>query len=107
VDTGASLQEVSSSSMPKVCAKLAGKRITIDRDDADRILDPRHFLEAISTEGGSNPNHMPKELNLRQGQLLSTHTHLSRTRASLKASERKLNRKASGIAREVKPRIER
>ncbi len=107
VGTGASLQEVSSNRMPKVSAKLAGKRITIDRDDADRILDPQHFLEAIYTEGGSNPNHTPKELNLRQGQLLSTHTRLSRTRASLKASERKLNRKVSGIAREVKPKIER
>jgi len=30
-----------------------------------------------------------------------------RVKASLKASERRLNRKASGIAREVKPKIER
>jgi argininosuccinate lyase len=107
VDTGAPLQEVSSSRMPKVSAKLAGKRVTIDKADADRILGPQHFLEAISTEGGSNPKFMPKELNLRQGQLLSTRTRLSQTKATLRASQRKLNRKASGIAREVKTRIER
>ena len=105
-DSGEPLQSVASSRLPSVSAKLAGKRIAIDRDAASRILDARHFLEDIRTDGGSNPAYIANELRIRTSEFQSTREELVRRRSSLKASERKLLRASSGIAREVKTRIE-
>ena len=100
--SGKSLQHVAFSDLPSVSAKLAGKRITIKKETIDDILDPRRFLQAIRTEGGSNPTLIAKELKARQGDLQSTLSELARLRSSLNESKRKLIRVSSGIAREVK-----
>jgi argininosuccinate lyase len=105
--TGEPLQSVASSKLPGVTAKLAGKRITIERGTIDAILDPRHFLRAIHTEGGSNPAYIAKELKIRLSSLRSTVSELTLRRSLLRASERRLLRTSSGIARGVKTRIER
>jgi len=106
-DSGEPLQSVASSKLQAVSFRLAGKRIAIDRNRANEILDARRFLESIRTEGGSNPAHIAKELKIRKVMLRSTRAAVARRRSSLKASERKLFRTSSGIAREVKTRSER
>jgi argininosuccinate lyase len=106
VDTGEPLQAVASSKLANVSARF-GKRIRIEKETAKEILDPERFLEGISTEGGSNPRTIAKDLTLRESELSSTRSTLSGLRSSLKASERKLHATSSGIAREVKQRVER
>jgi argininosuccinate lyase len=101
VETGKSLDLVASSNMQSVSAKF-GKRITIDDASARKVLDPGRFLEAITTEGGSNPNFVKGDLRIRKKELAQTNSTLSGMNSSLKASERRLNAIASGIAREVK-----
>jgi argininosuccinate lyase len=105
VDTGKPLQEVAPSRMAAASAKF-GRRITIDSDTAKEILDPGHFLEGIATEGGSNPLFVPGGLKVRQKDLSVTRSAISHLNSSLKSSERMLNRTASGMAREVKSRVE-
>jgi len=106
-ESGEPLRVVASAKLQAVSYRLAGKRVALDGDRANEILDPRHFLRSIRTEGGSNPTYIAKELRIRKGTLQSTHGELARRRSSLKASERKLFRTSSGMAREVKTRIER
>jgi argininosuccinate lyase len=100
-ESGRPLHKVAASRLASVSAKFAGKAITIDKTTAKDILDPERFLEGIRTEGGSNPRFLPKEAKLRKGELSSTLSDLSGLRSSLRASERRLNATASGIAREV------
>jgi len=101
VETGRSLDQVASSKMPSVSAKF-GKSITIDNASAKKILDPGRFLGAITTEGGSNPSFVKGDLRVREKELALTNSTISGMDSSLRASERKLNARASGIAREVK-----
>ena len=103
--TSAPLSEVASSRMPAVSAKL-GRRLTIDRKTAERILDPGVFLQGVATEGGSNPKFVTRELRLRSGELSQTRSAISGLKTSLASADRKLNSTASGMAREVKTRIE-
>ena len=100
------LQSVASSKLSGVSSRLAGRRITIARNTAEKILDPRRFLGGIRTEGGSNPAYVAKELKIRRGALHSTRSEITTRRLSLRASERKLDRTSLGITREVKTRIE-
>ncbi len=104
-ETGEPLQKVAVSRLPSASAKIAGRRITIDKKVAEDVLDPKRFLEGIQTEGGSNPRFLAKEAKLRLGELSSTLSALSGLKSSLKASERRLDATASGIAREVKTKI--
>jgi len=101
VETGRSLDQVASSKMQSVSAKF-GKSITIDNASAKKILDPGRFLGAITTEGGSNPSFVKGDLRVREKELALTNSTISGMNSSLRASERKLNAIASGIAREVK-----
>jgi len=105
VDTGKPLQEVAPSRIAAVSAKF-GRRITIDAATSKELLDPEHFLEGIFTEGGSNPRFVPGGLKVRRNELSVTASAVSEMNSSLKSSERKLNATASGIAREVKSRVE-
>jgi len=101
VETGKPLDEVAASKMPAVSAKF-GKRIKIDLATAREVLDPGRFLEAIVTEGGSNPRFIPRGLKVREKEMALTKSKLTDLNSSLRASERKLNAIASGLAREVK-----
>ena len=106
VESGRPLHSVVSSKIATVSTKFGGRKISIDDETARDILDPKRFLEGISTEGGSNPRFIAKELRLRQDEQSSTVTELTVLRSALKASERKLNSTSSGIAREVKSKSE-
>jgi len=101
VETGRPLQEIIASKMAAVSARF-GKRITIEAGIVGDLLDPRSFLEAIATEGGSNPNFVAGGLKVRQKELALTDSALLQTATSLRASERNLKAIASGMAREVK-----
>jgi len=101
VETGRPLQEVASSRMAAVSVKF-GKRIVIEPSMAKSLLDPEGFLEAIATEGGSNPKFIAGDLKVRQKELALTDSTVLEMVNSLKTSERKLNAIASGISREVK-----
>ncbi len=105
VESGKPLQEVAPPKMAAASAKF-GRRITIDPGTAKEILDPRRFLESIVTEGGSNPRFVPEGLKARQKELSLAKSAVSEMSSSLKSSERKLNATASGMAREVKSRVE-
>ena len=101
VETGRPLREVAPSKMAAVSAK-SGKRITIEPGTAKELLDPERFVRTIATEGGSNPKFASRELKARQKELALTSSALSGMSESLRASERRLNAIASGMAREVK-----
>jgi len=101
VESGARLSDVAATKMGTVSAKF-GKRLTMDRAAAEEILNPGHFLEAIATEGGSNPHFIAGGTKVREKELELTKSSLSERKSSLKASERKMNATASSIAREVK-----
>ena len=101
VESGERLPVVAASRLGTVSAKF-GKRLTIDEATAEAVLAPERFLEAIATEGGSNPRFIAGETQARERELKLTVSSLSGMKSSLKASERKLNATASGIAREVK-----
>ncbi len=101
VETGKPLWDVAASKMPIVSAKF-GKRVTIDAAVAKEILSPERFLGTIATEGGSNPRFIAGGTKAREKELGLTKSALSAMKSSLRASERKLNATASGIAREVK-----
>ena len=100
-ETGKPLQEVASTRMATISSNF-GKRITIGSAVVKDLLDPENFVEAIATEGGSNPRFVAGGLRVRRKELLFTGSALSEAKASLRASERKLNAIASGMAREVK-----
>ena len=100
VESRAPLSEVAASKMGAVSGKF-GRRVTIDEGSAKEILAPERFLEAIATEGGSNPRFMAEGTRVRRRELLLTTSSISEMRSSLKASGLKL-KAASGIAREVK-----
>jgi argininosuccinate lyase len=101
VETGRPLSEVAPSRMASVSAGF-GKRLAIDADVAKEILSPERFLEAIATDGGSNPRFISGGLKTREKELELTLSTLSEMKSSLRAAERRLNATASGIAREVK-----
>jgi argininosuccinate lyase len=105
VQQGKSLYEVAATQMGRASAKF-GRKLTIDRAAAKAILDPQSFLNSIATEGGSNPRFIAKDLKLRQKELSLARAEVADLGSALKTSERKLHAVASGIAREVKPRIE-
>lgn len=105
IETGKPLPEVAQSYIGRVSAKL-GKRVTIDADTAKEILEPRKFLQQIATEGGSNPKFIVSELKIRQKELALNRSALSGLNSSLRTAEKKLNSIASGMAREVKTKIE-
>ena len=101
VETGRPLEEIASFKMAAVSAKF-GKRITIEPAIVKDLLDPERFLMTIATEGGSNPRSVALGLKIRQKELALTDSALLETATSLRASERKLNAIATGLAREVK-----
>ncbi len=105
VESGQPLHVVASSKMPSVSSKF-GKRTTLSPAAAKEILDPRRFVESIATEGGSNPKFIHESLSARERDLSLTRSALSAMSSSLRASERKLHATASGIAREVKTKVE-
>jgi len=100
-EKGKPLYEVVTSKMEAVSSKF-GKPVKIQEAVVKRILDPSNFLEAIATEGGSNPRFVAAEQKARERELALTDSVLVGMESSLKASERKLNAIASGMAREVK-----
>jgi len=101
IETGRPLREIATSKMGAVSAKF-GRRIVIEPRAAKSLLEPETFLEAIATEGGSNPKFVPQGLKVRQKELTLTDSTLSELVTSLRTSERNLNAMASGISREVK-----
>ncbi len=100
-ETGKPLQQVVPSRIQSVSSKF-GKRVAIDAATAREVLDPKRFLEAIVTEGGSNPRFIQGGLAVRGKELTLTKSKLAGLNASQRASERRLNAVASGLAREVK-----
>ncbi len=105
VESGQPLHAVASSKMPSVSSKF-GRRITITPTAAGELLDPARFVESIATEGGSNPKFIHESLSARERDLSLTRSALSEMDSSLRASDRKLHATASGIAREVKTKVE-
>jgi argininosuccinate lyase len=98
---GVTLEAAAAADLGRVSAKF-GKKLIITEDEAGRVLDPERFLESISTPGGANPAFIPADLGARQKALLSNRAELSQLGSPLRASERRLLRSASGLAREVK-----
>ena len=96
-ESGKPLAEVAPAKLSK-----SGKRLSIDAGTVKGILSPERFLAAIATEGGSNPRFVAGGMKSRKKELELTNSALSGMKSSLRASERKLNATASGIAREVK-----
>lgn len=103
LETGEPLDAVAASNMGTVSSKF-GKRLTIDLRTAKTVLDPAHFLSGITTEGGSNPRFIAADLKIRKDELSLNKAKLTELGSSLAKAERKLQRIASGVAREVKPR---
>jgi argininosuccinate lyase len=103
VQSGKPLQEIAGAKLPQVSARF-GKKIKIDSETIAALLDPEAFLANILTEGGANPGQVKKELTLRERDLSSTRSSLAKLSSALKASERRLHRATSGLAREVKSR---
>jgi argininosuccinate lyase len=101
VETGTTLRDLAPSRMETVSAQF-GKKISIDARTAKVMLEPESFLKAIATEGGSNPRFIAGGLKARTSDIELTKSALSGMKASQRASERKLNATATGIAREVK-----
>jgi argininosuccinate lyase len=104
-ETGKPLEDVASTKMAAASRKF-GKRLEIDASTARDILDPGRFLESIYTEGGSNPRFVGEGLKVRGKEISFTRSALSKMTSSLRASDKKLNAIASGLAREVKSGIE-
>ena len=100
-EAGEPLRKVVPSKIGSVSSRF-GRRVTMEPGVARDLLDPRHFVETIATEGGSNPRFVAAGLKERQKDLIAAGSALSRAKASLRASERRLNAIASGLAREVK-----
>jgi len=91
-------------SRPGAMVTRGGKKLRLEESTAERILDPRSFLSAITTEGGSNPSFIAPGLKSRQAALSKDTRTASRLSRSLEAHARKLRTKASRIVTEVKTR---
>ena len=100
-ETGEPLPEVAAKKLPAGSSRF-GKRVAVDPGTIKDLLDPGKLLRRISTEGGSDPGEIKRELNSRERDLASTKDSLSRSGSALSASERMLRATTSGIAREVK-----
>ena len=100
-EAGKPLREVVPSKIATASSTL-GKRVTIEASVARDLRDPQDVVVAIATEGGSNPKFVAAGLKLRQKDLALAGSALSKTKASLGASELKLNTVASDLARKAK-----
>ena len=87
--------------MGQVSSRL-GKRMTITRDEAARVLDPEQFLSMVRTEGGANPRFAAGEARRRAKAAASEGDALAALDAATRASEKRLGKAALGISREVK-----
>ncbi len=95
------LARIASAQMPRASAKF-GKRLTIDESTASSLLDPMNFVKAISTAGGANPRFAAAELARRRKEVASNRAELRKLGSRLRASEKRLLRATTGLAREVK-----
>jgi argininosuccinate lyase len=95
------LERVAALQLGRVSSKF-GRKMSIDAETAKKVLDPKNFLASISTQGGSNPAFIAADLRLRRQEIESDRSELVKLNSSLRASERKLLRLASGLARGVK-----
>ena len=102
---GKPLRDVAPAKLLSVSAKH-GKRVSINAEVAKEILSPERFLESIVTEGGSNPHSVAGGMKTREKELEITKSALREMSSSLKASERRLKSTTSGVAREVKSKVE-
>ena len=102
--SGTPLSDLAASKMGRVSGRF-GRRLALDPGTEKEVLDPGRFLSPIATEGGSNPRFIAEAKRAREKDLELTAAKLSELRSSLRASERKLNATASGIAREVKSKV--
>ena len=98
IATGVPLYKAAAHSPPT----RSGKPLKVDEATAKEILSPEHFLGEIRTQGGSNPGFIAADLALRKNELALTESAVSELRSALRASERRLQATASGLAREVK-----
>ncbi|MDV3277741.1 MAG: argininosuccinate lyase [Nitrososphaerales archaeon] len=101
LEEGVPFAEAVSKRMPSVSSKIA-RKISMDKREVEEVLDPSAYLESVTTEGGSNPRFIPEELKRRSASLDATRASLSRLKASLAASEKKLLREVDLITKEVK-----
>lgn len=101
LEGGTSLAAAAASSLPDASSKF-GRSLTIGKRTADRVLDPWAFVSGIVTEGGANPKFVRAELRWRSSLLAKNRARLRAMVSSLNASEKKLQKTARGIAREVK-----
>jgi argininosuccinate lyase len=104
IEKGITLPRAVAKYLPRVSSK-SGRRLKINEGMAEKILDPKAFLSSIATQGGSNPSSVPSGVAQRRRELSSNLKIISTRRNSLSASQRKLNRKAKGLSREVKTKI--
>ena len=100
-EKGVPMSKIASAQMPRVSAKF-GKRFSIDESTARSLLDPANFVNAISTSGGANPRFATDELARRRREVASSRAKLRKLGSRLRASEKRLLRATSGLAREVK-----
>ncbi len=98
---GVSLPETVSSQLPRVSSKH-GKRVAIDEATSRQVLDPLRFVSSISTSGGANPSFIRSDAAKRRRELTSNRARLSELGSQLRASQERLLRVSSGLAREVK-----
>ncbi|QQG48463.1 MAG: argininosuccinate lyase [archaeon] len=99
---GTSLAEATAAHLPKA-SKRFGRSLSVDLKTAKEILDPKSFLSEIKTAGGSNPARIREDLAERNRDLAASGAALLKLRSSLRASEKRLLGRASGLALEVKP----
>ena len=104
IEKGISLPKAAATYLPKASSKF-GKKLTITEGTAEKILNPKAFLTSISTQGGGKPSSLPSGIVQRRNELSSNLKVISARRASLNASQRKLNRTAKNLSREVKTKI--
>ena len=104
IEKGISLPKAAATHLPRASSKF-GKKLTITEGKAGKLLDPRTFLASISTQGGSRPSSIPSGIVQRRNELSSNLNMISARRASLNASQRKLNKTAKNLSREVKTKI--
>jgi argininosuccinate lyase len=98
---GIPLGQAASERLVAVSSEVA-KRMTVDRETADAVLDASNYLRSIATEGGSNPAFIPQGLRSRSASLKETMASVSKLKASLAASDRRLQREVSRISAGVR-----
>ncbi len=101
INKGIPLEKAAASQLGRASAKF-GKRVSIDEETARKVLDPESFLTSIFTQGGSNPDFIAADLKLRSREMESNQAERVKLGSSIRASERRLLRLASGLARGVK-----